>query len=262
MSERQFGLPDGRQIGISGIGDPFAQRWTLFCHPAPGASGFDPDPLVTGSCSMHVISLDRPGYGSSDAWTVPPQPSPGRWVIEVQEFLKTCRSDAEAIGRVAYRDLAVLGWREGCVFAAALAAALGDEASVVAFVEPMTLKDASRSLAERDVWNARRLMPGITSGAPSGTSGLRSRVERMLETARQQGDAGLDADRAAMKQRVLDESLDAIEAETLILTRNTRRAKRSAHHYARHVSNSRVAVTDAPMPIAAHWSRLLAHLGS
>ena len=261
MSGRQLRLTDGRRIGISAIGDAAASRWVLFCHPAPGSGGFDPDPAATHRCSLYVVSPDRPGYGASDPWAVPPQPSPQRWVLDVQEYLALCRGDAESIGRDAYRDLAVLGWREGCVFAAVLAAALGEEAASVAFVEPVTLRAAGRSLRRRDVWDAGRLGP--SSGVAErefADGGLRSRVERMLRAARQQGEAGIDADRAAMGQQVLGESLKAIPAPALVVARNTEATVRVAHGYARRLERARVAVTDAPVPIAAHWRRILAHL--
>jgi pimeloyl-ACP methyl ester carboxylesterase len=260
VSERQVGLADGRQVGITAVGAPASARWVLFCHPAPGCGGFDPDPLVTQKCDLGFISLDRPGYGASDPWLVPPQPSPQRWVLDVQAFLARSRTDAESIGHHAYRDLAVLGWREGCIFAAALASALADQVSSVVFVEPMTLRHAAKSLAERDVWDPARLMPGIRSGAAISMAGLRSRIERMLDRAREQGDAGLDADRAAVKQQVLDQSLESLRARTLIVTRNTTAMKRSAHRYAKLLPDARVAVTDAPVPIAAHWSRIIEHL--
>jgi pimeloyl-ACP methyl ester carboxylesterase len=259
VSERQFRLSDGRRAGITTLGDAAATRWVLFCHPAPGASGFDPAPTVTQRCPLEFVSLDRPGYGSSDPWPVPPQPSPQRWVLDVQEFLASCRDDAWSIRRTAYRDLAVLGWREGCIFAAALAAALGGEVSSVVFVEPMTLSHAARSLREREVWSTERLVPEDFEG-DGRADGLRSRVERMLRAAGDQGDAGLEADRGAVKQHVLDESLESIRAQALIVTANTKPMLRSAHRYAGRLPRARVAVTEAPVPIVAHWRRILDQL--
>jgi pimeloyl-ACP methyl ester carboxylesterase len=262
VSERQFELSDKRRMGITAAGNPFASRWVLFCHPAPGAGGFDPDPLVTDTCPLDILSFDRPGYGSSDPWTVPPQPSPQRWVLDVQEFLETCRTDAESIGHAAYRDLAVFGWREGCIYAAVLAAALGDQVSAVAFIEPMTLSQAARSLAESDAWDVDRLMPGIDSDAASEFAGLRSRLQRMLGIAREQGEAGLDADRAAVKQQVLDESLDAIRAPALILISDTKERRSAANRYAKRLPDARIEVADTPVPIAGRWSRLVEYFES
>ncbi|WKK72245.1 hypothetical protein Q0F99_04400 [Rathayibacter oskolensis] len=48
MANHRFELRSGRGIGVSAAGDPIADRLVVFCHPTPGAGGFDPDPLVTG----------------------------------------------------------------------------------------------------------------------------------------------------------------------------------------------------------------------
>ncbi|NNC12130.1 alpha/beta fold hydrolase [Planctomonas sp. JC2975] len=259
MTQRLFTLADGRRIGITVRGAQAAMRWVLMCHPTPGAGGFDPDPHLTERSGLSVISLDRPGYGASDPWRVPPQPSPLRWVEDVDAFLAQCRSDAESLGRVAYRDLAVLGWREGSIFAAAFAAAFRDEVAAVALVEPMTLRAASYGTETSAVWAGERLAPDV-GAADSRDPGLTSRLERMLSTAAEQGDAGLDADRAAFKQKVLRESLDSVTAPTLVLARNTKQQRRSAHAYARRLRDVRVALSNAEVPIAAHWAGIITHL--
>lgn len=256
MSERRIQLPSGRMAGVTVLGDPTASSWVMVCHPAPGCGGFDPDPRVTAGSRLRLMTIDRPGYAASDPWTVPPQPSPLRWALDVDGYLARCRADAESIGRTAYRELAVLGWREGCVYAAALAARLGDRAAALVLVEPMILHHASRSLSA-DPWDARRLLADTESDT---IVGLRSRVERMLASAAEQADAGLDGDRSALKQRVLNESLRGVRAPALILTRTGRRPRRSAHAYARLLPRVRVAVSDAAMPIAAHWDRIVEHL--
>ncbi|WP_157560886.1 hypothetical protein [Humibacter albus] len=257
MTERQVQVASGERIGVTVLGDAASSRWVLFCHPSPGAGGFDPDPRITQRSTLSFISLDRPGYAASEAWLIPPQASPQRWAADAGEFLAQCRTDAESIGHSAYRDLAVLGWREGCVFAAAMAAAVGDVLAAAVFVEPMTLREAARDLRDDDVWRVERILP---PAAHDEVPGLSSRVERMLAAARTQGEAGLDADRAAVKQRVLNESLDAIRAPSLILARDTKKGKRSARAYARHLAQARVAVTDAAVPIATHWARIVRYL--
>lgn len=250
-------LASGRQTGVTVLGDPAASRWVMFSHPAPGCGGFDPDPLATARSGLKLITLDRPGYAASDPWAIPPQPSPLRWALDADDFLARCRTDAESIGLSAYEEVAVLGWREGCVYAAALAARLGRQASALALVEPMTLRLAARSLRADDVWDARRFMPDPDDDT---IVGLSSRVERMLATAAMQGDAGLDGDREAVKQRVVKESLRVVRAPALILTGTDKRMRRAAHAYARQLPEARVALTDAEVPIAAHWGRVLAYL--
>ncbi|MHA7985265.1 alpha/beta fold hydrolase [Rathayibacter sp. CAU 1779] len=261
MTQRTFTRADGRRLGITVHGAVAAERWVLVCHPTPGAGGFDPDPHLTEGSGLSFISLDRPGYGASDPWIVPPQPSPLRWADDVDAFLAQCRRDAESLGRVAYRDLGMLGWREGCIFAAALAACFRDEVATLALVEPMTLRAASSGTRSPDAWSGERLAPHI-GGADVRDPGLASRLEHMLSTAAEQGEAGLDADRAAFTQKVLHQSLDSVTASTLIVARDTKEQKRSAHAYARRLRDARVAVSTAAVPIAEHWSRIIAHLGT
>src|SRR5690242_16909136 len=58
-------LRDGRRIGLhrlaSGPG-----RTIVFCHSAPGAGAFDPDPAATRARGITLLAVDRPGYGLSD----------------------------------------------------------------------------------------------------------------------------------------------------------------------------------------------------
>src|SRR5919204_287660 len=38
----------------------------VFCHCAPGAGQFDPDPARTHASDVTLLAVDRPGYGRSD----------------------------------------------------------------------------------------------------------------------------------------------------------------------------------------------------
>ena len=64
MTHHIVELRDGRHVGVTGLGDPEADRLVLMCHPSPGAGGFDPDPPATSTAGVRIITLDRPGYGS------------------------------------------------------------------------------------------------------------------------------------------------------------------------------------------------------
>src|SRR5262249_53681125 len=41
-------------------------RLVVFCHCAPGAGMFDPDPVQTHASNVTLLAVDRPGYGRSD----------------------------------------------------------------------------------------------------------------------------------------------------------------------------------------------------
>ncbi len=68
MANLTFALRSGRRVGVTTLGDPSASRVVVFCHPAPGSSVFDPDPDASADHDVHIVALDRPGYGSSDPW--------------------------------------------------------------------------------------------------------------------------------------------------------------------------------------------------
>ncbi|WP_433862063.1 hypothetical protein [Streptomyces sp. L7] len=74
MANLTFTLRSGRRVGVTTLGDPVAERVIVFCHPAPGSSVFDPDPDASANRGVHIVSLDRAGYGSS----APGRPAPGR----------------------------------------------------------------------------------------------------------------------------------------------------------------------------------------
>src|ERR1700712_1272998 len=75
MTDRVHQLKSGRGLGLSALGDPASRRLVLLFHPTPGAGGFDPDPQITGPWSVHLITLDRPGYGVSSPLSSAETPS-------------------------------------------------------------------------------------------------------------------------------------------------------------------------------------------
>jgi pimeloyl-ACP methyl ester carboxylesterase len=85
----------------------------LFCHAAPGCGTFDPDPAVTASRGIRLVSLDRPGYGGSDP---------------VDDEFATVHGAAEDAAALLEQVLApgatagVVGWSAGGRVALALAA--------------------------------------------------------------------------------------------------------------------------------------------
>jgi pimeloyl-ACP methyl ester carboxylesterase len=58
-------LADGRRLAVSEWGDPTGHP-LLMLHGAPGSRLFCPDPDVTASAGVRLITYDRPGYGGSD----------------------------------------------------------------------------------------------------------------------------------------------------------------------------------------------------
>jgi hypothetical protein len=59
-------LPSRRRLAVRRLAEGRSGRTVVFCHPAPGAGTFDPDPAQTALRNVTLLGVDRPGYGESD----------------------------------------------------------------------------------------------------------------------------------------------------------------------------------------------------
>ena len=62
----QVHLAGGRAAAVHELARPGDGRTIVFCHAAPGAGTFDPDPAATRRRGVRLIAVDRPGYGGSE----------------------------------------------------------------------------------------------------------------------------------------------------------------------------------------------------
>ena len=113
MADRLVTMRDGREVGLTVFGDPAVERVVVLCHPAPGAGGFDPDPPVTSSWGVHVVSVDRPGYGSSTPLPDFTRGSVRLWAEDLGEYLELVIEQARETGRTPLHKLGVVGWGIG-----------------------------------------------------------------------------------------------------------------------------------------------------
>lgn len=232
MAGLNWTLRSGRRVGVSGFGDPLADRLIVFCHPVPGAASFDPDPAVSSAARMRGVALDRPGYGASDPIADDSWPSVAAAADDIAEYLIGAEGVAEAMGAEGFDTRAgvgVVGWSAGGRVALALAARhpqLVDRVAVVATPAPDSqvrwiaedLALATRRLLSLPPAEAKaQLMAMLDSSAPEGgvaadridpsvlgassadeaalsAPGARSRVTGMLREAFRQGQAGVADD--------------------------------------------------------------------
>jgi pimeloyl-ACP methyl ester carboxylesterase len=291
----RFVLESGRRVAVHLTstralwpgGADSDERLVVFCHGAPGAGSFDPDPEQTRRRNVTLLSVDRPGYGRSDPV------SNGRWA--------TVRSAADDIAAVLdslpAERVGVAGWSAGGRVALALAATrpdLVDRVVVIAtpapddeipWIDPehRAELDLLRPLApdEAHAELERRLDSMIPPGSASGDAlwlltrdpleepaladrEVRNRLGEMLRTAFAQGAVGIAADIAGSCLQPWGFEPEAVEAKTLLLygSNDPIAGPRHGRWWRERLPDACLEV----VPGAGHllvipmWSRALSHL--
>ncbi|WP_396668835.1 alpha/beta fold hydrolase [Microbacterium sp. R86528] len=261
MTARQVTLRDGRSLGMSDLGDPVARRLVLLCHPSPGASEFDPDPLVTTQWGVRVIAPERPGYGASDPWRRDADASFARHADDISSYLHGVERQAAMLEGVDYGSIGVVGWGAGGLVALALAAQhpeLVDRAVLVDTPAPEHFPD---EVSADEPFTPSML--GISESEPSWTAAS-SRVERMLTLAARQGGAGVRGDQLAFDQRDWLARLDRVRAETLLVYGEDHPEVSTdidGRWFRQRLLDARtVRAEGAGLAIATHWRKILAHV--
>jgi pimeloyl-ACP methyl ester carboxylesterase len=294
----RFVLESGRRVavhltgtrGVWPVADGAAgeeERVVVFCHSAPGAGMFDPDPAQTRASNVTLLTVDRPGYGRSDPV------SGGGWA--------TVGSAADDIAAVldglGVERVGVVGWSAGGRVALALAGRrpdLVERVVVVAtpapddevpWIDPARrveferlrkgeaadvhaeLVSRLRSLVPTDPFSgdALWLLAAVTSDEPAlRVPGVRERLGDMLRAAFAQGAIGLAADIAGYCLQPWGFEPDAVEAQTLLLygSRDPMAGPRHGQWWEERLPQARLEVA----PGAGHllliptWARALSHL--
>ena len=247
MTYRLVRLPSGREVGMTGLGDPAGERLAVLLHPTPGASGFDPAPDVTARSGLHLLTFERPGYGATEQEII----SVAGWVDDLAGYLREAEASArERPAHTTYGGIGVIGWREGGIYAAALAARHPQLVARLALVAaPSPSRAANAHAAEA------HLTPTRMSEQPLGYP---DRVRRMLDTAFTQGDAGAIADPRAFEEPGASEL--RIDADTLILygTSDPYATVQDAQWYAHAAPRAQLQRVDGGADIIGrHWQRII-----
>jgi pimeloyl-ACP methyl ester carboxylesterase len=291
---REVGLRDGRQAAVHVRTGAADGRTVVFCHSAPGAGGFDPDPDATAARGATLIGVDRPGYGGSD-----PMPD-GSWAD-----VGTVADDvADVLEQMGTGPVGLAGWSAGGRVALAVAARhplLVDRVVVVATPAPddavpwmraeqRAALDALRDQPAEAVHEALVAELSATTPwlGPAATDdpvargrlallgvgdddefalampGAVDRLAAMLDVAFSQGVTGLAADLAGYSLRPWGFDPGDVHAKTLLLNGSADpiAGPRHGKWWQRNLPDARFE----QIPGAGHlvvmpmWARTLAHL--
>lgn len=294
----RFVLEEGRRVAVhvsrpQGIwpasenGRSAKERIVVFCHSAPGAGIFDPEPAQTIARGVTLLSVDRPGYGRSDPVRA------GRWAT-----VASAADDVAAVlESLQVEQVGVVGWSAGGRVALALAARhpeLVDRLVVmatpapdeeVAWIDPeqrvelermgrlgpdethAELGRRLRSLVPTDPFSpeALWLLAAVTSDEPSlRAPGARDRLGEMLRTSFAQGVTGLAADIAGYCLQPWGFVPEDVHAKTLLLygSRDPLAGPQHGRWWRERLPNARLEVSPGAghLLVIPSWGRALSHL--
>lgn len=193
--------PDDRTVALDVVGPDDAPVVVLL-HPSPGSRRFDPDPEVTASAGVCLVTLDRPGYGASSPWPEGTVPT-----------VAGCADDvAAALDHLDVAEAAVVGWSAGGRVAAGVAARHPDRVRALAVVGTPSPADDSWIPPEHQA-----MLDRLRADPPSATAALTGVLAQVLgddpEVALESNTG--DADRALLGHPDVRARVLAMQVEAL-----------------------------------------------
>lgn len=265
MADTTMTTPEGRTVGFTAYGDPMSDRLVVLCHPTPGTA-LDPEPVVTSRWGVHLIALERPGYGSSSALPAGVASTVRDRAGDVDAFLRRIERDANAISNSRFDHYGVIGWGSGALVAAAIAAHDRDRVDRLALVAPLSPKKAVQEAREACGRPIDAEAFGVADDDPDLARhlGLWNRLGRMAAESAVQGDAGVRHDAELFDGRGWDDVVKGVGAETVVWLgdRDPVADDRDVRWYGARIPGLTAhRVRDSgPLTIAAAWSRVLQHV--
>jgi len=258
----------------------------VLCHPTPGSGMFDPNPTITSTWGVHLIGLDRPGYGGSDPVGDSEPVTIERRADDIAEFLERTERVSSEVTGTDFGRVGVVGWGIGAEVAMSLAARHPrriDRLIVVSAVAPVASEQSSPSSAleclevsrgdtmESLIARVSELMPfgldalGVSLDDPAlGRLGELGRLGRMLREAEVQGAIGVATDLLSRHDPGWVADLDRITAETVLVYGEddpVARAYDSAW-FAKRIPHARRATVrgSGRLVISDVWQQVLQHV--
>jgi len=289
MSDTWYELRSGRKIGVSGFGDPKSTRLVLLCLPPAASGAFNPDPVVTDRYDVHVIVVDRPGYGGSEPLGDDDTPSVERAADDIAEYLSGVHLVSAASQPSAVGAVGVVGWGGGGATALALASAnpllvdrlvlvgapkpsrsrRGEPApSSAEFARPRFISSVSVAAASLPIEDMSDLaLLGAREDDPAlAEFGVRNRVARLVDRDSSSRSLGVAWDRLAARDTRWTGGLNNVRADALLVYGDSDPITSAAdgNWYRRNVPRARLEVAHSfgRLAIVSAWERVLQYLGA
>jgi pimeloyl-ACP methyl ester carboxylesterase len=259
----------------------------IFCHPAPGAGTFDPDPEATNARDVTLIAVDRPGYGASDPVTGDAWATVDGAAREIVAVL-----DERGIERVS-----IAGWSAGGRVALAVAALYPKRVERVAVVatpapqeevpwvppEQLAMLEALRGKPAAEVHAALaeslKIMLPTDPAAPEVVAllgagpadqdalarpGVRDRLSEMFVANFAQGTTGMAADIPGYALRPWGFNPADVAAKTLLVYGAADPVAGSSHGrwWQSRIPDARLEMSPGVghLVVIPQWARILSHL--
>lgn len=236
MTDHIHRLDDGRGVGVTGYGDPDATRLVVFCHPSPGSGAFDPDPTVTASIGVRLLTLDRPGYGASDPMSDAERPMDA-WIADVDQYLRFIETSAREKSEIDFGAVGIIGWGAGAMYASALAGRHPALVERLVLVEPTAPTVARVADESTDPLDARLLDVDALAGLDD-YPGAADRMGFMLDEVSERGAAGPDFDRRVLADATWQSYVDDVTCPTLIIGAGVKKTSNDdANWYRRRIAS-------------------------
>jgi pimeloyl-ACP methyl ester carboxylesterase len=287
LAEEHVAVGPGRRVALYRSAPLEDSRVVVFCHPAPGAGLFDPDPGGSRARGVALLAVDRPGYGGSDPIRVGRRATVASAADDIAAVL-----DAFGVERAG-----VVGWSAGGRVALALAARrpeLVDRVAVlaspapddqVAWIEPAQRESLEElralspeqahaeleaqlcAFAESEPVSDDALIWLGVGPADEGAlrmSGARRRLDAMVHAAFVQGVSGLAADIAGYTLEPWGFEPEEVRSKTLLLygARDPIAPPRHGSWWQSRLPNARLEVCPGVGHLLAvpMWHRVLSHV--
>jgi pimeloyl-ACP methyl ester carboxylesterase/glycosidase len=151
-----------RAIAVAEWGDLEATP-VMLLHGMPGSRLLAPDPALTESLGIRLVTFDRPGYGGSD-------PDPGRSIADGA-------ADIVAIAaHLGLESLGVVGWSSGGPYALAIAALHPEQVRAVAIVAGEAPMDDVPGEIEARTEDVRVLIEAVRRRDPTARERVTARL--------------------------------------------------------------------------------------